>query len=954
MNRGFGPTARFFAWLGRLSGDGWLGLALFLAGLIAYARTLAPAVLDGDAALFQYTPHVLGVTYPTGYPVYVLLGKLWLTLVAPFGGPIAWRMNLFSAVCGALALPFLYAAMRRLLDSRPAALAGVTLFATLPTYWRWATEAKIYTLNILLFSLLLYALLRPPRRGWLPPLLLGLELGVHSTTVLLIPGLLLLWRRGWQPAENRRWLSVIRHWSFVLAPLLLYFYVPLRAEWLIARLGRETAIAHGLLADFYHSGLGGWLRYFTAADFTGGVATGASWLSIPARLRTVYLPLLLDDFTIWGVGLALIGAFWLAWRRSRYLWPLLLMYALPIPFVLTYGQGEQNAFLLTSNVVVATFAGAAVAGVVKQARLRPLLATLVLALFALLPLRQAQRNIDWLSHKWDGSIERYWREVLAHPLGEGAGVMAQWGDLTSFWYLQHADGERPDLLGLYPPTAATAADWLARDGELYVAGPLGGVSRGALDAMPDSWLAGLGQQYQALSWGRLVRLIPQGQDARALLPTLAQPQQAEFDRRLRLLGAEFPPQIYAGGELPVRLTWLALADLPAEISYSLRLVAGDERVAQVDEPILSGWFPAGVLAAGQPALGVYRLPVPAGTLPGAYRLQLTAYQDHRAEWPLPEGTTELDLGPVRVTPPGPGDAVDLGELKPVRGVQFNGELALDALNLSVTRVGQGKGFLISFLWRAIRPPQDEYTLQVELVDRRGRSWRAWAVQPPAPTPAWLAGQQVRVEVPVIVPAGAPVGENALRVRVRWLRPDGSALDRVRWGLPWGETATLWGVRVVEKEDRRFEAPPPAHEVGANLGGQARLLGFDAPVSELRAGESLPLTLYWQDLALFEESYIVFTQLLGPCPPGQPCELQIWGQEDKAPGERGKEPVTGWVPGEVVIDPYNIPLDPETPPGEYRLVVGLYRPPDGPRLPVLDAAGQPAGDAVELMRITVKP
>jgi len=136
--------------------DKLVTVALFLGGLVAYLSTLAPGPLDGDAALFQYTPWVLGVTYPTGYPTYILLGRLWTTLV-PIGS-VAYRMNLLSAVCGALALALLYPAARRLLEQRLAALLAVLIFATLPTYWRWATEAKIYTLHILFLSGMLFVL----------------------------------------------------------------------------------------------------------------------------------------------------------------------------------------------------------------------------------------------------------------------------------------------------------------------------------------------------------------------------------------------------------------------------------------------------------------------------------------------------------------------------------------------------------------------------------------------------------------------------------------------------------------------------------------------------------------------------------------------------------------------------------------------------------------------------
>ena len=60
--------------------DGLIGLTLFVAALGAYVSALSPTVLNGDAALYQYIPSVLGVTYPTGSPVYVLLASVWIRL----------------------------------------------------------------------------------------------------------------------------------------------------------------------------------------------------------------------------------------------------------------------------------------------------------------------------------------------------------------------------------------------------------------------------------------------------------------------------------------------------------------------------------------------------------------------------------------------------------------------------------------------------------------------------------------------------------------------------------------------------------------------------------------------------------------------------------------------------------------------------------------------------------
>jgi hypothetical protein len=1004
-----------YSWLLR---DEVVAIVLFVGGLVAYVSTLAPTVLDGDAALFQYTPRVLGVTYPTGYPTYILLGRLWAALV-PLGS-VAYRMNLLSAVCGALALVLLYPASRRLLESRLGAMLAVLVFATLPTYWRWATEAKIYTLHILLLSGILFLLTRclevgrqresasgtqetptpsqylaehagsgrgtqlpedkashQPTAGWrlrpgyllLAAILFGLALGNHSTTVLLAPGLFLFFWLNCRPSHNTH--DVLRFVPFLLPifllPVLLYLYVPLRAEWLLVTEGTWTgltvpvAVARGLVSDFYQSGLPGLIRYFTAADFTGGVVT--NWGLVPRQLLTVYWPLVRDDFTLWGAALGLIGAIYFALWRPRRFWPLFLMYVMLIPFVLTYGQGEQSAFLLSSSLVLAIFVGAAVAGGIRVVAwirdrasgttysalyylLSLLLALALVVIVAWLPVRQARWNIDWLTDKWDDASYQYWTDVLAHPMEPGAGMLAHWGDLTSFWYLQHVEGNRPDLYGLFPPSEEVVAEWLAAGHDLYIAGPLQG------------WAPGVETRYQLLPWGRLVRLAPHGADPLGLLPDLPElPGGSVFGDRIQLVRAGIEPEAASGGILPVTLAWQTVGDLPGDIHVSLRLVEDDDViVAQTDEALVSGWLPADSLPPAQVLLSFHRFKLPTGMLPGDYRLQLALFQPHVGGWPMLDGRLTLDLGHVTVIPNEPSQPLDpWGEYKPLRGINFAGEIGLVGYDYSVTRAQQGKGFAAEFLWQATRPPSADYLLLVELVDADDKVWRAWHHVPSEgrlSTDTWAAGQLVRDQVALVLPAGAPPGEDTLRVRLSWLHPvelpagDPMRLPVRRWSLPAGDSITLPGVRVVEKEGRLFEPPPMQHTSGANFDDKVQLLGYDLPTTRLSPGDTLPLTLTWRSLTSdMRESYTVFVHLVGP-------DGAIYGQWDKEPGQRSKQPTTGWVEGEVVPDPMPVPLAPDAPPGNYRVLVGLYLAPDGPRLPLRDDRGNVIGDALELTRLRV--
>jgi hypothetical protein len=442
------------------------------------------------------------------------------------------------------------------------------------------------------------------------------------------------------------------------------------------------------------------------------------------------------------------------------------------------------------------------------------------------------------------------------------------------------------------------------------------------------------------------------------LPTV--PGAAFFDDRIRLLKAGYPKQAPSDGVLPVTLAWQTTGPLPSDVHLSLRLVAEDgTRAAQADEALVSGWLAplaphaglaADTLPAGQALLSFHRFKLPAGMLPGEYRLQAALFQPQGDEWPLQDGQLALDLGQVKVAfaeRPRPVDP--WGEYKPVRNATFGGEIGLVGYDYSVTRAGQGKGFAAQFLWQATRRPAVDYTLLVELVDANGKVWRDWRHVPAdgrVPTSTWAPGQTVRDQIDLVIPAGAPPGDSTLRVKLSWLRPDGTRLPVRRWLLPVGDGLSLPGVRIEEKEDRRFEPPPIPQAASANFDDKVQLIGYDLPVTRLSAGDSLPVTLFWRSLSSdMRESYTVFVHLVGP-------DGTIYGQWDKEPGERSKQPTTGWVAGEIVIDPIPVPLSPGAPPGTYRVLVGLYLAPEGPRLPLRGDSGRVASDTFELTHVQV--
>src|SRR5262249_9714656 len=138
----------------RLGGGTLLALGLFAV----YVSGASPTIYVGDSGELVAAAYRLGIPHPTGYPLYVLLGKLW-TLLVPLGS-IAYRMSLFSAACAALAGAVLYAAARQLELRWPAALLSALLFAFSPSFWGEANVQRVYALNALFVALATYSALR--------------------------------------------------------------------------------------------------------------------------------------------------------------------------------------------------------------------------------------------------------------------------------------------------------------------------------------------------------------------------------------------------------------------------------------------------------------------------------------------------------------------------------------------------------------------------------------------------------------------------------------------------------------------------------------------------------------------------------------------------------------------------------------------------------------------------
>jgi len=167
------------------------------------------------------------------------------------------------------------------------------------------------------------------------------------------------------------------------------------------------------------------------------------------------------------------------------------------------------------------------------------------------------------------------------------------------------------------------------------------------------------------------------------------------------------------------------------------------------------------------------------------------------------------------------------------------------------------------------------------------------------------------------------------------RADGLVISRHELMIPTDLPRGSYGLLVDGRplgvvEARSFTSPRLDEQLDADFGRQLRLVGYayDVPTATLH--------LVWQASPGAGADYTVFVHLMDA------AGSRLAGVDAQPP-----VPTSQWASGEVVVDERVVPIPDDLPPDDYRLVVGLYQPDTGERLPVLDEAGVPLGDSLTL-------
>ncbi len=451
--------------------DFYLGSVLLIAAFALYVRTLTPGVLDGDSGEWQYMANILGVPHSTGYPTYILLAKL--TTLIPIGSA-AWRVNLFSAICAALAIPLVYLLAKRVARLRVAALLAAAFFAMMPTLWASATIAEVYALNTLLLALTLYFAIRffdfaRARDLYLMALCFGLALTNHRIAFFIAPALIAIL---WFKRRDVSWKKIALAALAFLIPLTLYLYIPLRASQLLAEQSpqnfelypRAQAIVNGQVTAYYNHTPQGFFNLVTALDNRNklGFQDASGEDKTRARFTNAWT-LLREQIDPFGILLAL-GGIVVLWRRERALAISLLLGGISIAAISIYLRAESTRFYFSgAYLIMLLFFAVAVAWILEKVQTRadepdttPLNRKLLRAaywlailFFAFFPLSAFYYNFARMDQSDNTKYEAYARAVLNDNLAPDAVLVAPWEVATPIRYFQYVENVRPDVLTIH-------------------------------------------------------------------------------------------------------------------------------------------------------------------------------------------------------------------------------------------------------------------------------------------------------------------------------------------------------------------------------------------------------------------------------------------------------------------------------------------------------------------------
>lgn len=432
--RNTGRAAGAVRWVGRS------GLVAAAPAFLAYLATLAPGVYGFDSAELATGAYTLGIVHPSGYPLYLVLSRLFMFLPI---GTIAFRANLFSAVLGALTVALLFRLLLRLSGSMFASLVGSLSVAFAIGFWRMAIVAEVYTLQTALTVLLMALLVEytsDRRQRWLllAGIIYGLSLSNHVSSAMYAPAIAIVVL---STSLRSNWLRIGSTFAIGLAVgLTPYLYFPLRAS---------EATGVNYVATYYGVDLRTlpgiiWMVTGQAYRF---FVFGYDW---PAYARELvgFASVVWRNFTGLGILIGAVG-WWSLWKRPALLLLTSWIFLVTAVFVSGYAVQDKETMYLPALLMAGLWVGLGVVKILAWTHSRKSIPGMGVrtALSACAPLMVVlAAALNWAEVDLSDSDEpQTFAFYTLESVEDDAVIIGGWSPAVILEYYQQVEGMRPDV-----------------------------------------------------------------------------------------------------------------------------------------------------------------------------------------------------------------------------------------------------------------------------------------------------------------------------------------------------------------------------------------------------------------------------------------------------------------------------------------------------------------------------
>ena len=299
-----------------------VAIVILAISSFVYLSTIEPTASFWDCGEFIASSYKLEVGHPPGNPMFQLVARLFTMFTDSEHAAAA--VNCCSAMCSAFTIFFLFLTIvhfgRRLMEMRGrqltegwavallgAGAAGALAYCFSDTFWFSAVEGEVYAMSSLVTAVVFWAILKweehygePYNDRWIVfiALLLGLSIGIHLLSLLVIPVIVFIWYyRSHEGQKMTFWKGFLMlALSGLVLALILFIIIPYTPK-LIAMVDRWFVNGFGAPFD-----LGA--AIFSLLIFAGCFALLARFRKkgqVAAHTATLCLTAILIGYSIFAV-----------------------------------------------------------------------------------------------------------------------------------------------------------------------------------------------------------------------------------------------------------------------------------------------------------------------------------------------------------------------------------------------------------------------------------------------------------------------------------------------------------------------------------------------------------------------------------------------------------------------------------------------------------------------------